>query len=105
MMDELLSGLLRSIADISDVPTVGAYNIRKDGEGISRRSTETYGCMKMMMIVEVLGKRTRISLSLQIFHTRTASRLNSRRARTWCITPTAIVCPLLSMNSSPSHIG
>ncbi|MBR5620082.1 MAG: SufD family Fe-S cluster assembly protein, partial [Clostridia bacterium] len=40
-MDELLSGLLRSIADISDVPTVGAYNIRKDGEGISRRSTET----------------------------------------------------------------
>ena len=40
MMDELLSGLLRSIADISDVPTVGAYNIRKDGEGISRRSTE-----------------------------------------------------------------
>ena len=41
MMDELLSGLLRSIADISDVPTVGAYNIRKDGEGISRRSTET----------------------------------------------------------------
>ncbi len=41
MMDELLSGLLRSIADITDVPTVGAYNIRKDGEGISRRSTET----------------------------------------------------------------
>ncbi len=41
MMDELLSGLLQSIADISDVPTVGAYNIRKDGEGISRRSTET----------------------------------------------------------------
>ena len=41
MMDELLSGLLRSIADISDVPTVGAYNIRNDGEGISRRSTET----------------------------------------------------------------
>ena len=41
MMDELLSGLLRSIADISDIPTVGAYNIRKDGEGISRRSTET----------------------------------------------------------------
>ena len=40
MMDELLSGLLRSIADISDVPTIGAYNIRKDGEGISRRSTE-----------------------------------------------------------------
>ena len=41
MMDELLSGLLRSIADISDGPTVGAYNIRQDGEGISRRSTET----------------------------------------------------------------
>ena len=41
MMDELLSGLLRSIADIDDIPTDGAYNIRKDGEGMVRRSTET----------------------------------------------------------------
>ncbi|MBQ7543190.1 MAG: SufD family Fe-S cluster assembly protein [Clostridia bacterium] len=40
-MDELLSGLLRSIADIDDIPTDGAYNIRKDGEGMARRSTET----------------------------------------------------------------
>ena len=41
MMDELLSSMLRSVADIDDVPSVGAYNIRRDGEGISRRSTET----------------------------------------------------------------
>lgn len=41
MMDELLSGLLKSIADMDDIPTVGAYNIRRDGEGMVRRSTET----------------------------------------------------------------
>ncbi|MDD6063074.1 MAG: SufD family Fe-S cluster assembly protein [Oscillospiraceae bacterium] len=40
-MDELLSGLLKSIADMDDIPTVGAYNIRRDGEGMVRRSTET----------------------------------------------------------------
>ncbi len=41
MMDELLSSMLRSVADIDDIPSVGAYNIRRDGEGVSRRSTET----------------------------------------------------------------
>lgn len=41
MMDELLSGLLKNIADMDDIPTVGAYNIRRDGEGMVRRSTET----------------------------------------------------------------
>ncbi|MGN0635233.1 MAG: SufB/SufD family protein [Acutalibacteraceae bacterium] len=40
-MDELLSGLLRNIADMDDIPTVGAYNIRRDGEGMVRHSTET----------------------------------------------------------------
>lgn len=41
MMDEILSGLLRSVADIDDIPTSGAYNIRRDGEGMVRKSTET----------------------------------------------------------------
>ena len=41
MMDELLSGLLKSIADMDDIPSVGAYNIRRDGEGMVRKSTET----------------------------------------------------------------
>ena len=41
MMDDVLSGLLHNIADIDDIPTFGAYNIRRDGEGMARRSTET----------------------------------------------------------------
>lgn len=41
MMDNVLSSLLRTIADLDDIPTSGAYNIRKDGEGMVRQSTET----------------------------------------------------------------
>ena len=40
MTDAVLSGLLRTIADIDGVLPDGAYNIRRDGEGIARRSTE-----------------------------------------------------------------
>lgn len=40
MNDAILSGLLRTIADMDDIPVEGAYNIRRDGEGIARRSTE-----------------------------------------------------------------
>lgn len=38
MMDRIDSELLEAIADIHEVPE-GAYNIRKNGEGVSRRST------------------------------------------------------------------
>ncbi len=37
-MDKIDSNLLESIADLHEIP-VGAYNIRKNGEGFSRRST------------------------------------------------------------------
>lgn len=37
-MDKIDSGLLESIADLHEIPA-GAYNIRKNGEGLSRRST------------------------------------------------------------------
>ncbi len=37
-MDKIDSGLLESIADLHEIPA-GAYNIRKNGEGFSRRST------------------------------------------------------------------
>ena len=40
MNDKILSGLLRTIADMTDIPSVGAYNIRKDGAGVARRSTD-----------------------------------------------------------------
>ena len=37
-MDKRDMGLLESIADLHEIPA-GAYNIRKNGEGHSRRST------------------------------------------------------------------
>ncbi len=37
-MNIIDSGLLESVADLHDIPA-GAYNIRKNGEGFSRRST------------------------------------------------------------------
>ena len=37
-MDKIDSGLLESVADLHEIPA-GAYNIRKNGEGLSRRST------------------------------------------------------------------
>lgn len=37
-MDKIDSSLLESIADLHEIPA-GAYNIRKNGEGLSRRST------------------------------------------------------------------
>ena len=40
MNDAVLSGLLRTIADIDDVPSVGAFNLRRDGEGVARHSTD-----------------------------------------------------------------
>ena len=38
-MDNIDKELLKNIADIEDVPE-GAYNIRKNGEGIERKVTE-----------------------------------------------------------------
>ena len=37
-MDKIDSALLESIAGLHEIPA-GAYNIRKNGEGLSRRST------------------------------------------------------------------
>ena len=37
-MDKLQKDLLKTIADIEEIP-MGAYNIRKDGEGIARNTT------------------------------------------------------------------
>ena len=38
-MDEIQKNLLREIADLHEVPE-GAYNIRSDGEGVARKTTE-----------------------------------------------------------------
>lgn len=57
MMDDVLSGLLRTIADIDDIPTSGAYNIRKDGEGLVRKSTET---------VEIVPKTDKPGIDIRV---------------------------------------
>ncbi len=56
-MDALLSSMLRSVADIDDIPSVGAYNIRRDGEGMSRRSTET---------VEITPKQDKPGIDIRV---------------------------------------
>ena len=40
MLDIIDKNLLKAVADLDEVPRLGAYNIRKNGEGVSRRSTE-----------------------------------------------------------------
>ncbi|MCL2507820.1 MAG: SufD family Fe-S cluster assembly protein [Oscillospiraceae bacterium] len=40
MLDNVVKSLLKSVADIGDIPVEGAYNIRMDGAGAGRRSTE-----------------------------------------------------------------
>lgn len=41
MFDSIEKNLLESIADMSGIPSLGAYNIRKNGNGVARSSTET----------------------------------------------------------------
>ena len=41
MLDSIKKNLLFSIADIDSVPDVGAFNLRVNGEGFARSSTET----------------------------------------------------------------
>lgn len=40
MLDEVVNRLLKKVANMDGVPVTGAYNIRKNGEGAGRRSTE-----------------------------------------------------------------
>ncbi|MBQ3604330.1 MAG: SufD family Fe-S cluster assembly protein [Clostridia bacterium] len=41
MFDAVQKKLLESIADMSGIPSIGAYNFRVNGEGFARSSTET----------------------------------------------------------------
>ena len=40
MFDIIDKGLLKAVADMEEIPKLGAYNIRKNGEGVARHSTE-----------------------------------------------------------------
>ena len=40
MFDIIDKGLLKAVADMEEIPKLGAYNIRKNGEGVARHSTK-----------------------------------------------------------------
>lgn len=40
MLDIIDKGLLKAVAELEEIPQFGAYNIRKNGEGVSRQSTK-----------------------------------------------------------------
>lgn len=40
MLDYIDQGLLKAVADLTELPVKGAYNIRKNGQGVSRHSTK-----------------------------------------------------------------
>lgn len=55
-MNQVDKSILLQVADLHDVPP-GAYNIRKDGEGISRRSTEN---------IEIITKEDHPGIDIKI---------------------------------------
>ena len=40
MLDIIDKVLLKAVANLDDIPKIGAYNIRRNGKGISRQSTK-----------------------------------------------------------------
>lgn len=49
--------MLGKIADMTEIPSVGAYNIRKNGQGIERRSTEN---------IEIIPKKDKPGIDIMI---------------------------------------
>ncbi|MCD7775515.1 MAG: SufD family Fe-S cluster assembly protein [Clostridiales bacterium] len=56
-MDKTDLYMLDKIADLKAVPTVGAYNIRKNGQGVERRSTEN---------IEIIPKKDKPGIDIRI---------------------------------------
>lgn len=56
-MDKLDLSMLGKIADLTEIPTVGAYNIRKNGAGAERRSTEN---------IEIVQKTDKAGIDIKI---------------------------------------
>lgn len=50
-------GLLKEIADMDSLPSTGAFNIRLDGEGAARRSTEN---------IEIISKTDKAGIDIRI---------------------------------------
>ncbi len=56
-MDSTDLSMLNKIADLKAIPTVGAYNIRKNGVGVERRSTEN---------IEITPKKDKPGIDIRI---------------------------------------
>ena len=56
-MEKLDFSMLGKIADITDIPSVGAYNIRKNGIGVERKSTEN---------IEIVPKTDKNGIDIKI---------------------------------------
>lgn len=56
-MEKLDFSMLGKIADITDIPSVGAYNIRKNGLGVERKSTEN---------IEIVPKTDKNGIDIKI---------------------------------------
>lgn len=52
---DLIMDLVGKVSDISDLPAVGAYNIRADGCGTARQNSEN---------IEIITRRTSLALTL-----------------------------------------
>ncbi len=50
-------GILKTVADLSEIPAVGAYNIRMNGKGVERRSTEN---------IEIISKTDKPGIDIRI---------------------------------------
>lgn len=57
MRDDIVSSLLKQISDIEVLPSDGAYNIRKNGEGVERRNTKD---------VEIITKTDKPGIDIRI---------------------------------------
>lgn len=56
-MDKIDFSILGKIADMTEIPTVGAYNIRKNGLGVERHSTEN---------IEIIPKTDKPGIDIRI---------------------------------------
>lgn len=56
-MDKIDFSMLGKIADMTEIPTVGAYNIRKNGLGVERHSTEN---------IEIIPKTDKPGIDIRI---------------------------------------
>lgn len=58
MLDIVDKSLLKAVADLNEIPQYGAYNIRKNGEGVSRRSTDH---------IQIVPKTDKPGIDINIF--------------------------------------